>query len=320
MPKIQRFFIISIFLFLFSTFANAQAMMSYLYLEVVDSNQKPLSDVKIDCSRCERGIQTIGNKTTLVGYFWMMKLLESRFTITKQDYFPFQDFGELGYSNDKNIKVELLKIPKTKEENKTLGDEQLKREFFSALRNNDVEKVRKLLKAGISPNLTTRDLRGISGIKNIPAIIIPTALGNSEIITLLLEAGVVINKEDVYAPQILFYYFHSSILEGFLYKKLTERSQILKDYDEGLKNLIKAGANVNSTYSDISPLMLAISSNLASSAKILITSGADINAKDKSGRTALMIANAKANEFRNEKDWLEQFQEIIKLLEAAGAK
>ena len=44
----RKIFIITIFLFLFSTFANAQAVMSYLYLKVVDSNQKPIADATVE--------------------------------------------------------------------------------------------------------------------------------------------------------------------------------------------------------------------------------------------------------------------------------
>jgi len=41
-----------------------------------------------------------------------------------------------------------LKIPKNKDEKKALGDQQLKREFFSAVLKGDAPTVRKMLKSG----------------------------------------------------------------------------------------------------------------------------------------------------------------------------
>lgn len=306
----RKIFIISIFLLSFSVFANAQAVPSYIYLEVLDSDQKPLSDVKIDCSRCERSIQTIGNKTILVGYFYLANnRITPRFTITKQDYFPFQDFGEL---SEKNIKVELLKIPKTKQERDILGNEQLKREFFSALQNNDLEKVRKFLKSGISPNLTTGDLRGISGFEPIPAIIFPAVLGNGAMIKMFLESGADIHKKDRYTPQILAYFFESPTLEGLRYKTPEEQAKIAKDYDEGLKALIKAKIDVNAKIDCWNPLRLAISAGMISSVKILIANGADVNAKTCYDETLIRFAQHFYYIANNE--------EIIKTLRNAGAK
>ena len=78
---------------------------------------------------------------------------------------------------------------------------------------------------------------------------------------------------------------------------------------EEVARLIEAGANVNATddYGETA-LMWAAWYNAADAAKMLIEAGADINARDKGGKTALMIAKE------------ENAVDVAALLKAAGAK
>lgn len=331
MLKFHRVFVIALFLFLFSTFANAQAMMSYLYLEVVDSSQKPLQDAKIDYPlpfKTETAIIQTDEKGLARFEFWEPgpgpRL--SEFIITKPDFYPFDLFGLLrgafsenwsqSYRREK-LTVELFKVPKNKDEKKTLGDEQLKREFFSAVLKGDATTVRKMLKSDINPNITTDELRGVPHPKEIPAMLYAADNLDLEIMNEFLAAKVNLRQENSNIRNILAYYIGSSneikTKENVSYQ---ERRNIFNKYAE---TLIKAGANPNSTnLSGETSLTLATKRFNPELVKILIEKGADINAKNKIGTTTLMEAfdlrmaytDTQAIAWRNE---------IINLLLKSGA-
>lgn len=368
MPKI---FIITIFLLSFSVFAKAQAQMNYHYLEVIDSNKKPIPDAKVEVwaySYKSENLQTDLNGGVRIGVLYPSGLrpLASVFTITKPDYFPFYDFGLVFERLDyRSIKIELFRIPKTDKERKALGKEQLKRDFITAVHKGDIDAVRRLIESGISPNLTTKDLKGISierGVESTPAIVFPIILGHGAVVKLLLEKRANLpkpsNKDnpyriDVNSSNALFYYLNADydtrtydIQDEKERAKLFER--IERERNEGLKALIKAGANINkSAYS--TPLIISFDKGYIGAAKILIESGAEVNAKDDEGNTALMsavkeglidgvklliekgadvnlkdrggitaLSYAKAGQsYQQDKT---KYKEIIKLLEGAGAK
>lgn len=314
MTKIERFFIVIVLFCASSILANAQIpKFSYLYLETLDSNQKPVSEAKVTITYRD---QQEFKYTDAWGEckFWFPKEYVPRFTIIKPDYYPFYDFGVLRYGGGGNIKVELLKIPALKSERKALDDEQSKREFFWAIQSGDVQSVRKFIKSGISPNLTIGNLRGVSGYENIPAVMYPAEAGDGAMLKLLLENGADVRRKDEYLSNIFFYYFQANPLANKNPKTEAEKTKTLREYDEGLKALIKARASLNANIYGRTPLVLAVETGLVNAVKILIAGGANVNAKDYLGRTPLAIAQE-----RYYKDWTE-YQKIIKLLEAAGAK
>src|SRR5690349_9208759 len=100
------------FVFLFSNFANGQAMASYLFLEVIDSNQKPVSDAKVETkpANSQKISQTEENGKFKFGFLNLgITQFSSLFIITRPDYYPFYDFGTLRGESDRRLKIELLK-------------------------------------------------------------------------------------------------------------------------------------------------------------------------------------------------------------------
>lgn len=305
----RKIFTVLIFIFLFSAFANAQAMTSYLFVEVVDSNQKPVSEATVAANVRS---YTKQSKTDENGKFRVEFLdmgrpkFSSQFTISNPDYYPFYDFGGINGAGSREVKIELLKIPKTKKERKVLGDEQFKRDFFTALQKGDVETVRKSLKSGVNPNVAIGDLRGITGYGNLPAIMFSVMLGDVPMIKTLLEAGADIRKKDEFISHILFHYFYDVRFRDYSVDK----------FNEGLKYLINAGANVNENEHKYTPLMAATDLGYVETVKILIANGADVNVREASQGTALTIAR-KYQEYHPNRT---EYQEIIQLLKKAGAK
>jgi ankyrin repeat protein len=67
--------------------------------------------------------------------------------------------------------------------------------------------------------------------------------------------------------------------------------------DRSTKALLDHGADVNARNSGgLTALMIAAASNQAEMVSLLINSGADKNAKDENGNTALGIAQSKGND------------------------
>lgn len=305
MCKIRRIFIVTLFVLTFislsSASANAQLLPpSYLYLEVLDSNGKPVAGA------------TVNNSTVQTDEQGQAKLSRDRdgrkpfapeFTIAKSGYFPFQDLGVLErYSRSRNAKIELLKIPQTKAERKALGDEQLKREFFSAIQNADVQTVGKLLKSGISPNITINDLRGfpkreqINDFDVVPAIVYAASSGSGETVKTLLGAGADVRKPNPYIDSILFFYLRADPFEKRKSETEAEKTKAMSEYEDGLKALIKAGANVNAgdhelgASADGTPLIIAVGKGYTGTVKILIDSGAKLSASSFEQTTPLIVA------------------------------
>src|SRR5262249_42279651 len=147
--------------------AKAQNMPDYVFLEVVDSGGKPVPEATVEITNRYNSEKYTG-KTDEEG---RMQFELGGFTDSKPAYFPFPDFGIQTPSYKTKVKLELLKIPQTKTERRIVGEEQRKREFLWAAKTGDAAGVSKLLTAGVSPNIATRDLRGVSGFYDLPAII-----------------------------------------------------------------------------------------------------------------------------------------------------
>lgn len=322
MPKIQRISIITIFLFLFSTFAQAQAQMSYVFLEVVDSQQKPVESAKIEHPlpyKTETGIKETDQKGLARFEWWEPGpgLRLSEFTIQKPDYYPFELFGLLRgifYENwrdsyRQNLKIELLKIPRNKDEKKSLGDEQIKRDFFSAVLNGNAAEVRRMLKSGINPNISTDDLRGVPAPKEIPAMLYAADNADIAVMNEFLSAKINLRNENSNIRNLLAYYI------GNLNNHVKTKEQF-PVFNEYVETLLKAGASLKATDAKKQPLlMIAAQQNNVELVKKLIEKGVDVNAKTEYGSTALtdfIYRNAYSN--------TDDLQiEIIKTLLEAGA-
>lgn len=293
MPNLRQIFVISFFIFAFSTIANAQQVPNYLFLEVVDSQNKPVKDATIQIAGNfwendqSKITWTQDFKTDEKGtgrtYLDLRRsdFYNTLFRVTKPEYFPFYDLGTKITEIYTNTKIELLKIPTTDEERKTLGNEQTKREFMWAVKTGDAETVRNLLKSGINPNLNTNDLRGISSPKNIPAILFAAAAGNGEMVEILLKAKVKVHKKEEPMQSIAAYY-----IRAFPQKK---DQKTISEYENGLRSLIKSGAEIKEfpMFNNANALMLAAASGNISFVKILLEKGLSINAQDKNENTAL---------------------------------
>lgn len=314
-----KIFTVLIFIFLFSALAHAQAVSSYLFLEVVDSNQKPVSDANVETPfYYQKVLRTNENGNVNIGEGYAgAKVPFPEFIITKTGYYPFQDFRVFkNYALNQRIKVELLKIPKTKEERELLGDEQLKRDFILAVQKGDTETVRKLIKSGISPNLSTEDLRGISGMENIPAIIFSAASGDAAMIEVLLKAGADVRRKQEYLDDILFYYLQAD-LSRYPQKTEAEKNKLMIEYERGFRDLVKAGANLELPAGSDRPLLIWAAENCdVTGVKLLIAVGVNIDAKNGSGKTALSLIK----EYQEHMPTCSNYPQIIKILEAAGAK
>ena len=133
-------------------------------------------------------------------------------------------------------------------------------------------------------------------------------------VKLLLEKGADVRQKDEYLSNILVYYLQPNRTAKQPSANESEKAKITLEYDEGLKALIKAGADVNAN--NDAPLIIAVDYGRAGAVKILIASGADVNFKPYGGNTLLAFAKEHQAYY---KDRIE-YQEIVKLLKAAGAK
>lgn len=295
-----KIFIITISIFAFSAFANAQGAVSYRFLEVVDYANKPIADATVKVAgSCVAGEQKTNQQGRLekgfpIGYGDCQTY---GFKISKDGYYPFADFFGVteaisGSSENESTKVELLKIPHTKAERKAIGKEQLKREFFAAAQNGDILTVRKFLKSGFSPNLTTSDLRGIPGFKDVPIILFAVSSRDFAMINEFLSAGVDVGK----IPGILISYFDANPYQGN-YGESEEITKGKKIYEDGFETLVKKGANINAkgtsgmiAGNQLTTLMIAAYHGYPRTVKFLIDKGVPVNAKDDLARTALIHA------------------------------
>lgn len=244
----RKIFIITIFLFLFSIFAKAQQVPEYLFLEVLDSQGKPVSKAEVQTIKGD--FNSLGKSFTdekgSTGFYlpWGSRYgtLNSFYTVIKDGYFTYYDFGD----SRSKAKIELFKIPSTEEEKRLLGNEQQKREFMWAAKTGDAETLKKLLKFGISPNLTTSDLRGVSGRKDVSAIEFAALSANAETVEALIKAGVKIKTEEEPFRIILQTYLKSDPFFWHKPKDEKERGEMLKRFENGVNILLNVGADYNS--------------------------------------------------------------------------
>ncbi|MBX7174451.1 MAG: ankyrin repeat domain-containing protein [Pyrinomonadaceae bacterium] len=290
----RKTFIISLFISLFSIIGNAQGAVSYKFLEVVDYADKPVAEAKIKIQGGCVGGEVLTNEKGRVDRFPVGygDCHTDTFNISKDGYYPFTDlFGVIraigGSSESEPTKVELLKIPNTKAERQAVEREQLKREFFAAARSGDNVTVRKLIKSGFSPNLTTSELRGIPGFKDVPIIIFAVDSGDGGTVKEFLAAGVKVNKPDEPIKSILIQYLSAYPVQGNFPDTEAGNTARISAYENGAISLIDAGASLEPKYST-TPLMVAAQKFYFRIVKRLIEKGVSVDAQDNYGRTALM--------------------------------
>lgn len=311
MCRIRQFFVIcffvSAFVFASASAANAQVLPDYLFLEVVDSNGKPVADATVEISRAN----WLSKKTDEEG---RARFGFSSFKVSKPGYFPFQDLGVTQTSYRTFFTLELLKIPQTKNERRILGKEQLKREFMWAAKNGDAAAVRRLLKSGVNPRITTDDLRGVPSPKNIPAIIFAAMSGDSETVKVFLQAGVDVRTDKEPIKNVLAYYLRAGPYAVRKPQTEAEKTKRMREFEDGVKLLIKAGANVyNREINGTNALMIAAQQGYAAIVKMLLEKGLPVNAQSSLGVTALM------NAVHNARDATSPQFEVISLLLKSGA-
>ena len=204
--------------------------------------------------------------------------------------------------------------------------------FASAVQQNNIEEVRKLLKKGADPNKKTNE--------NIPVLIEATKDKNYELIKILLDAGADVNSS----------YENKSVIDHAIAKVIPENSPVyylyrnrdgvekyiaaIKKMGKIIELLLKNGAEIENDSSDIPNLIKAVYFNDYKLVKKLVEQGADVNSIYEGIRLAeisvleqaitspkilpeLYIKGKKSKKYLDE---LEENNKIIKLLIKHGAK
>ncbi|MDQ3799374.1 MAG: ankyrin repeat domain-containing protein [Acidobacteriota bacterium] len=300
-----------IFSVLFVVFAFSQIAFSqippprYTFLEVVDYKNEPVADAsvrRVSFNYYDEPTIEDGNlvaKTNQKGLSEKRIEIhyddsEMRFSIDKAGFYPYFDyFGLFSYRNgnyrENPLRVELLIIPQNSAERKAVGSQQQKREFFGAARRGDAAQVRKFIKSGLSPNLTTAELRGIPLETQEPIILYAVKSGNGETVKEFLSAGVKVNRKDEPIKSILTRYLNVYPSRRNFSGTEANEAAMISAYEAGAISLIEAGANVNpEEKGTLTPLMLAAQKQYVQIVKKLLEKRAFVDAQDAYGRTALM--------------------------------
>ncbi len=276
-----------VIVFLSFAAARAQTAVSYQFLEVVDSQGKPVAEAAVETFGYKQTFKTDerGRVEKLPIYYGDFNT--RGFTVSKTGYYPVRyEFGA-GYAPENPIRLVLLKIPQTDAEREIIEAEQRRREFFAAARAGDVELVRKFLKAGLSANLSTSDLRGVPEEKDVPIIVFAARSGDSRTVNEFLAAGVKVGR----IPGILITYLSAHPFTRFYPNREAEKRELLRAFEEMAEGLIDAGADVRALGSNgETALMIAAGKGYVRTAKLLVEKGVPVNAANRSGETALIRA------------------------------
>jgi len=186
--------------------------------------------------------------------------------------------------------------------------------FLECIDSGNVKAVDFFLKAGMSADETWKG--------RIP-LIEASRRGHTEVALALLDSGAAVNAQDRYGVTALMYAAISGS-PGIMDRLIKEGADVNAQDIDGrtalietlttendcppkiIRALLNAGADPNVTiYGGLTPLMLAATGN-SEVINILIEAGADVNARDGRGRTALQRAKFS--------------QENIQVLKNAGAE
>jgi hypothetical protein len=257
-------------LFLSPSSSNAQtATVNYDFL-VLDTNEKPVADAKVESVT---SLGTLSTKQTdergvvrdMPAYYGDSNTYA--FRISKSGYITYEatePFDKTRYSevfastipqfDEKGpIKIVLLRVPATEAEREVVEAELRRRELLRAVKRGDVATARKLLQIGASPNA--------ADVNGIPAILFAAANGDGAMIKALLAAGADVRSKSGPGRKALLHYISRM---GF------------KSLDvEVVRSLVKAGADVNAADKNGSTvLVLARQSNNRELIKLLGGAGA----------------------------------------------
>lgn len=332
--QILLFTLILLCTFLLPQNASAQQVgpTSYVFVEVRDSQGAPIPDARVDfVASNDKVLETEKTRADGSTKFMVLGSMSDGLTlqVSKENYVTsehvlFFQTAPIGYKslvgreqfptstaplNDKDdlkTRVTLTKIPLSVDHLAALNLAERRRKFLVAVKRGDRVKLKELLDAGVNANVA--DEEGVS------AIAWAAFSGDAEVIRMLLDSGANVRTTQGLADQALLIYSFEGLKKSQNYeaKRVEEHSQMVS-------LLLSAGAAINVK----SELRGTVLNNLIDHApylgqpphsidinvvKLVIDSGADVNAADSQGNTPLMLAGEKES------------VPIIRMLLAANAR
>lgn len=187
------------------------------------------------------------------------------------------------------------------QEYESLPDSDLVNTFFRALKLDDEKKIQSMLQSGLSPNIQTEE--------GFPAISYAMQNGSNRTVRLLLKLeNLNVNQADlngvtplmVAASQNKPSWVASLLSKGAKTKETGSWTEVHYASAAGsvkaLRMLLSTGADINAqSPNGTTPLMLAVRENQFDAVKLLLEFGADLNIVNQSGFDAAGYARMKNN-------------------------